>query len=227
MNKYKNSFDINFKDDFDRNLFFYTKSRQDVRHLFKCGLDINHVDMFGRNALWGNGQSDYTEFANECIDELISLGVDLNRKDIYGQSIFSSFVFQNHIKVFMKHCDKFENKLVHQNNIYFNTISSLVENLNILKSYGFDYCLPKIIFLEFDPFSVIDKELSVNLRMSMLGKVKALISFVEKIKIDFPNTYRSHVFLCDGLKCTDESKAYTYDLFVKKLNTQPNLFIVK
>ncbi len=227
MNKYKNSCDINFKDDFNRNLFFYTKSRQDVRHLFKCGLDINHVDMFGRNALWGNGQSDYIEFANECIDELILLGVDLNRKDIYGQSIFSSFVFQNHIKVFMKHRDKFENKSVHLNNIYFNTISSLVENLDLLKNCGFDYCLPKVIFLEFDPFSFNDKGLSIDLRMRMLGKIQPLIKFIEKVKIDFPDTFRTHLFLCDGLKCTDDSKVYKYDLFAEKLMIQPNLFVVK
>ena len=188
----------NIIDPFDNsNLLFHARGKDDIVNLLDQGVDLQHRNIFGRNALWNYNFLLNKTIETEIIGTLLLKGINTSITCHKGGSILSSLAFFKYPDLFMKNKDFFKQKDIYIHSFYSLSDDKFKNGIEILKNNYFNIRFSSYIDIDVKPNNdfgrlqeFLDKSEMENILLTNAEQENRYLSILEFIKKEFPEQTR-------------------------------------
>lgn len=213
---------IKFKDIIDpldnSNLLFHARGKNDILELLEHDVDLQHRNIFGRNALWNYNFLLNKKIESEIIDTLIENGIDTSVTCHKGGNILSSLAFFKYPDLFVKHKEIFQQK-----DVFIHSFYSLAENkfqqaIEQLNTNQFNVRFSSYIDVDIKPGNdfgrlkdFLEKEEMDNILLTNAEQESRYIPVLEFIKSNFSEQIKFINFVYTDMENHKKKSIYSFD----------------
>lgn len=215
----------NIIDPYDNsNLLFYARGSEDILALLEQGINLQHRNVFGRNALWNYNYLLNKKIEEEIITTLLEQGIDSGITCHKGGSILSSLAFFKHPDIFMNNKHYFKNKDVYIHSFYSLTENKLQEGIRSLIQNGFKVRLGSYIDVDIKPANdfgrlqqFLPKEEINSLLAGNAKQESCYLSIIEFLKETFPEQLRFVNFVYTDMENHKKVSVHSFNEYHQSL----------
>lgn len=206
------------------NLLFYARGKEDVLALLEQGVNLQHRNIFGRNALWNYNYLLNKKIEEEIITTLLEQGINSEITCHKGGTILSSLAFFKHPQIFMDNKKYFQNKDVYLHSFYSLSDGKFQEAINLLIEHNFNIRLGSYIDVDVKPANdfgrlqdFLPKEEIQNLLAGNAKQESCYLSIIEFLKETFPEQLRFVNFVYTDMENHKKVSVYSFNEYHQSL----------